>query len=144
VLSGIRTEQLHRVIENKNLGCPDTVLIHLGSNYLKRKRNFDYVMREVYDLVAMALNKFPRSRLVLSGVLRRRDVTWRRIGSINDRYDWVIKTLGISFLDPNSWIEDGDLGRDGLHLNRRGAKRLGHLYSRVCGFGGGRPTASSS
>jgi len=27
---GIRTEQLHRVIENRDLGCPDTVIIHVG------------------------------------------------------------------------------------------------------------------
>jgi hypothetical protein len=87
--SGIRTEQLHtrRVIENKNIGCPDTVIIRVGTNDLKRKRNLEYVMKEVYDLVAMAKNKFPRSRLVLSGVLRSRDVTWRRIGSINDRHN---------------------------------------------------------
>jgi hypothetical protein len=65
---GVRTEQLHRVIENRNLGCPDTVLKPVGTNDLKRRRNFDYVMGEVYDLVAMAKTKFPRSRLVLSGV----------------------------------------------------------------------------
>lgn len=59
------------------------------------------------------------------------DVSWRRIGALNDRYDWVARTLGVTFVDPNSWIEDWDFGRDGLHINRSGARKLGQLYSRV-------------
>jgi hypothetical protein len=30
-----------------------------------------------------------------------------------------------------------DFGRDGLHLNRNGARQLGDLCSRVCGIDGG-------
>jgi len=41
--------------------------------------------------------------------------------------------LEISFVDPNSWIEDGDFAKDGLHLNRR-RRRLGQLYARVGGI----------
>jgi hypothetical protein len=71
-------------------------------------------MGEMYCLVATAKSKFPHCRLVLSGGLRRRDVIWRR-----GRYDCVSKTLGVTFVDSNSWIEDGDFGRDRLHPNRR-------------------------
>jgi hypothetical protein len=63
-------------------------------------------MGDVYALVNKARAKFPQARLVLSGVLRRRDVSWRRIGALNDRYDWIAKTLGVAFVDPNSWIEE--------------------------------------
>jgi hypothetical protein len=42
-----------------------------------------------------------------------------------------------TFVDANSWIEYWEFGRDGLHINRSGARRLSQLYSRVCGFGGG-------
>lgn len=134
---GIRTEQLHRVVENRDLGNPDTVVIHVGTNDLRRTANLDYVMGEVHALVNTAKAKLPQSRLVLSGVLRRRDVSWRRIGALNDRYEWIAKTLGVTFVDPNSWIEDWDFGRDGLHINRSGARRLSKLYSRVCGLDGG-------
>jgi hypothetical protein len=54
---------------------------------------------------------------------------------VNDTYDWVAKTLGIAFVVSNSWIKDGTFGRDEMHLNRRGATRLGHLYCRMCNFG---------
>ena len=37
----IRTEQLQRVIENRDLGSPDTVVIHVGTNDLRRTGNLD-------------------------------------------------------------------------------------------------------
>jgi len=76
-------------------------------------------MDEVYSVVATDKPKFPHCRLALSGILRRSDVTWRCVGAVDDRYDWVAKTLGVTFADLNSWIEDADFGSDGLHLNRR-------------------------
>ena len=48
---GIRTEQLHRVIENGDLGNPDTVVIHVGTKDLRRTGNLDYVTGDVCDLV---------------------------------------------------------------------------------------------
>jgi hypothetical protein len=91
-------------------------------------------MGEVYDLVNTAKTKFPGSRLVLSGVLRSTGVKWRRVGAANDRLEWVASNLGATFVDPNSWIRDEDFSRDGLHLNRNGARKLGDLYCRVCGL----------
>jgi hypothetical protein len=135
---GIRTEQLQRVIERRELGGPDSVVIHVGTNDLIRTVNLDYVMGDVYGLVNTAKTKFSTTRVVLSGVLRREDVSWRRIGAVNDRLEWVANTLGVTFVDTNSWVDNWDFSRDGLHLNRRGARHLGQLYSRVCGISGGR------
>jgi hypothetical protein len=72
---GIRTEQLHRVIDNRELGSPDAVVLHVGTNDLRKTRNLDYLTGEVYGLVETAKTKFPTSETVLSGVLRRRDVS---------------------------------------------------------------------
>jgi len=74
-------------------------------------------MGDVYDLVNMAKTKFSTSRVVLSGVLQRRDMSWRCSGTINSRYEWVAQILGVTFIDPNSWVDDWDFGRDGLHIN---------------------------
>ena len=62
-------------------------------------------------------------------------MSWRCFGAVNRRDKWVAQTLGGTFVDPNSWVDDWDFGRDGLHINRREARHLGHLYSRVCGIG---------
>jgi hypothetical protein len=99
---GIRTEQLHRVLDNRDLGTPDTVVINVGTNDLKRLVNLDYVMGEVYSLVNTARVKCPQSKIVLSGVLWQTDVAWRCVGALNNRYDWIAKTLGVTFVDPNS------------------------------------------
>jgi hypothetical protein len=72
---GIRTEELHRVIENRDLGNPDTVVIRVGTNDLRRTGNPDYVMEDVCDLVNTAKTKFSTSIVVLSGVLQRPDVS---------------------------------------------------------------------
>jgi hypothetical protein len=128
---GIRTDQLRRVIENRDLGCLDSVVIHVGTNDFKRFRNLDLVMGEAHNLVNTAKTKFPESRLVVSGVLRSRGVSRRCIGAAN-RLEWIAGALGATFVDPNCWIQDEDFGRDGLHLNRSGASQLGELYSRVC------------
>jgi hypothetical protein len=71
---------------------------------------------------------------VFGYVMAALDASWRRIGALNDRFDWVANALGLTFVDPNSWIEDGDFARDGLHLNGRGKRRLGQLYARVSGL----------
>jgi len=102
---GFRTEQLQRVIERRELWSPDSVVIHVGTNEIRRTGNLYYVMGDVYDLVNTAKNKFSTSRLVLSGVLRREDLSWRRIGAVNDGLEWVAKTLGVTFVDPKSWVD---------------------------------------
>jgi len=48
---GIRTDQLRRVMENKNLGYSDTVVIHVGTNDVRKSRKLDYIVGDVYDLV---------------------------------------------------------------------------------------------
>jgi hypothetical protein len=124
-------------MENRGLGSPHTVVIHAGTNDLRQTANLDYVRGDVYALVYKAKNKFPQSRLGLGGILRRRHVSWRWIGALNSRYNWIAKTLGITFVDLNSWIENWNFSRDGLHINRSGVRRLSQLPSRVCGFSGG-------
>ena len=136
---GIKTVQLHKVLEKREPAGAETetVILHVGTNDLSEMRNLDYIMGGAYALVATAKKKLPKCKLVLSGVLRRRDVPWRRIGRLNDRLAWVANAEGLTFVDPNSWIEDGDFGRDGVHLNDRGKRHLGNLYARVSGLESG-------
>jgi len=92
---GVKTEQLHRVIEKRELGSPETVIIHVGTNDLRTTRNLDFVMGEVYALVATAKRKLLNGKLLMSGVLLHRDMSWRHIGALNDRFDWVANALGL-------------------------------------------------
>jgi len=68
-------------MEKKELGNPETVIIHVGANDMRATGNLDFVMGEVYALVSTAKKNLPKCRLLLSGVLRRRDMSWRRTGA---------------------------------------------------------------
>ena len=71
---GNRADRLQRVMENKNFGHSGDLVIHVGSNDVRRYRNLDYIMGDVYDLVNTVKAKFSGSRLVFSGVLRSKGV----------------------------------------------------------------------
>ena len=91
---------VYKAITATYLETQNTVQTHVGTNDLKRSVNLDYGMREVYSLVNKAKFKFPQSKIVLSGVLRWTDGSWRRFGGLNDRYYWIAKILGV-----NLWIQ---------------------------------------
>ena len=86
-------------VGKRDLVSPETLIIHAGTNDLRTTRNLDFVKGEVYALVSTAKKKLPNCKLVLSGVLRRIDVSWRRIGALNDRINWVANTLGLTFFN---------------------------------------------
>jgi hypothetical protein len=50
--------------------------------------------------------------------------------------EMVARNVGATFVGASSWIRDVDFGKDGLHLNRNGARQLGDLFSTVCGIDG--------
>jgi hypothetical protein len=54
---GIKTEQLE---ERRDLGSPETVIIHVGTNDVRITRNFNFVIGEVYALVATENRKLPK------------------------------------------------------------------------------------
>ena len=60
---GIKTEQLHRVIEKRDLGSAETVIIHVGRNDLRTTGNLAFVMGEAYALVATAKRELPNCKL---------------------------------------------------------------------------------
>ncbi len=127
-------------MENRDLGTPDTVILHIGANDL-RKRNLDFVMGDMGDLVIKAPEKLPKAKIYISGILRRLDIPWRRVDIVNRMFEWVAQRRNVFFVDPNSWLQNGDFGRDGLHLNRSGSSKLGGLFSR---FGGPKLPATGS
>ena len=54
---GIKTEQLHRVIEKRRLFCPETVIIPIGTIDLRTTRKIDFVLGELYALLATEKRK---------------------------------------------------------------------------------------
>ena len=117
-----------------NVVNPKTVILHVGSNNIKKCQSFDHLLGDIYDLAVTAKSRFPSARIVLSGVLFRRDVWPRKIRRVNRDMEWVAQRLGLLFVDPNGWVNESGLGRDGVHLNRKGVAELSGLFTRVAGF----------
>jgi hypothetical protein len=60
---GVRTEQLYRDLDNRDLGTLNAVVIRVGTNDLERSVNLDYVMGEVSSLVNTAKVNFNDTKL---------------------------------------------------------------------------------
>jgi len=57
------------MIDKMDLGSPATVIIHVCSNNVITKKNFDFLMGVLYAVLATAKRKLPKCCLFLSGVL---------------------------------------------------------------------------
>lgn len=129
---GIRTEQLDRKISDMTSnGEESVVLIHVGTNDLRSAKSDDHLIGFIWDLATSVKNKFKSAKIVISGILRRRDVYYKRIDRINESIEWVCLQKEITFVDPNCWIGDRHLGRDGVHLNRKGSQVIANLFKNI-------------
>jgi len=120
-------------MENRDFGQSDPFVIHVGTNDVRRSRILDDIMGEVYDLVNTAKGKITELQTSVYWCFER-----QQMGDMaaNDRLEWVARSVGATFVEPNCWIRDLDFGMDGLHLNRNGARELGDRHCRVCGIDG--------
>jgi lysophospholipase L1-like esterase len=78
-------------------------------------------MGEMYCVIRKAKETFSRSLIAVNGILYRRDVNRRYIDEVNSNIRWACETLGALYCDVNKYVNDNSLGKDGLHLNRRGS-----------------------
>lgn len=111
----------------------DTLLIHCGTNSLKVNdlgfiSNSEDVLRDFNDLFFSLKTRFPSSKICISGVIFRRDINLNSVICVNNCISDLCQSYDFTFIDPNSWVYDDCLGRDGLHLNRFGTQQLSHFF----------------
>lgn len=99
----------------------------MGTNDIQRGIFAEEIMGDTLDLVDTIKSQSPTTKIVISGILHRRDINDRRINRINEELDWLCSVRNCLMLHGNSWIGSMDLASDGVHLNRRGADKLGQL-----------------
>jgi hypothetical protein len=132
---GIRIQSMKGVINKLN---PDSVkerglIIHVGTNDVSERNRMGKIrfVREMEDLVRIAIDRFGASRVAVSGLLYRADMMTEVIDTFNFFLLRMCERVGVCFVDGNCWLEGYVLARDGLHLNRWGSKQLGTLLGRV-------------
>lgn len=115
----------------------DVVYIHCGTNSIHVNK-FGYISNssEILDsysqLFTVIRNRFPSSRVIISGILFRRDLDYNSLCCLNDFIHGLCRSSGFIFVDPSSRLTPSVLGRDGLHLNRSGSFHFTKLVTGIC------------
>lgn len=135
VYPGIGVQRMRQVVQGlrqTTIRETSVVIIHVGTNDITRGGlGMIRFIQEAERLVRLAVNAFGKKRVVLSGILLRKDMQWRRIGEANHFLWRLSQREGVLFVDGNSWLQGKGLDIDGLHLKVSAAQELGRLFSRV-------------
>lgn len=116
---------------------PKTVLIHVGTNTLKRTAsggvaNHQSFVADFVTLLRAARHRYKEKRIVISGIIFRRGFSDYEINRVNEAMENEVKKhKNIQFVDSNCWLGEQSLAGDGLHLNTEGAKKLEALFTRI-------------
>jgi hypothetical protein len=124
---GIRIEELRQPVQKTDLKtvCPDVIVIHAGTNNIRRGLSATEIMGYTKDLVDCIRKQVPKTKIVISGILHRRNVSERFIRRINTELDWLCSVCDCLMVDGNCWIGNFDTARDGIHLIGGELKNLG-------------------
>ena len=130
---GIRIEELRHQVEKTDWKKvhPDVIVIHAGTNNIRRGISATEIMGDTMDLVDCIRKQVPKTKIVISGILHRRNASERFIRRINMELDWLCSVRDCLMVDGNCWTGKFDIARDGIHLNRRGAQKFGKLLCKV-------------
>ncbi|KAG8241740.1 hypothetical protein J6590_080023, partial [Homalodisca vitripennis] len=102
--------------------------VDLKSSGRRRCARTEQNIEVVRDSVAVSPAKSIRRRSQqFAGILIRRDIGNRALRDFNYQLDLMCNNFGVEFVEVNNCVGRRDLARDGTHLNRGGASRLGSL-----------------
>lgn len=126
---GLKLVELSRILARAE---PDDgvrlVVLHVGSNDLKSSNN-DYIIGDMFEVINNAKACFPNAKITLSGVLRRRDVPYRRVAALNHDLEWLCGRKNLGFFNANSFINQ--YATDGIHLSFDGTKVFSNLLKNL-------------
>ncbi|CAB4034064.1 Hypothetical predicted protein, partial [Paramuricea clavata] len=103
---------------------PKNFILHCGTNdieHLQPEQNLD---KAIEDIVGLVKEKHPECRVIISGLLPRRDELNKNITSINNGIEKVLEnTPNTSFIHHENISTEKDF-YDNKHLNERGVNSL--------------------
>jgi hypothetical protein len=82
------------------------------------------------DSIQVVKEPFPPSLPHQQGLVPE-NISHRFIRRINSELDWLCSVRDCLMVDGSCWLGKFDIARDGIHLNRRGAKKFGNLLCKV-------------
>jgi hypothetical protein len=119
---------------------PKNIVIHVGTNNLalgyRGKPGYDggwgkrEALHSMADLLSTTRQLFPNSKIILSGVLLRGDITYYHLNHFNEQLYMMCINFGITFVNANRVLRWNHLAQDGRHLNYVGNTQFGNFISR--------------
>ncbi len=113
------TKRVHELITSDDLGSPQCIIIHTGTNDLHSLN--EATAKAMHEMAEKASQTFPSSRVLVSSLLPRLDVPPSVIDTINEEIRHSCSSLPNVHLVHHSSIRPWHL-YDGLHLNQEGAR----------------------
>lgn len=113
------TERAHELLTKEELGSPQCIIIHSGTNDLHSLN--EGTAKAIYEMAKKASQTFPATRVLVSSLLPRLDVPPSVIDQINEEVRHTCSCLPNVHLVHHSSIRPWHL-RDGLHLNQDGVR----------------------
>ncbi|KAJ8894684.1 hypothetical protein PR048_007349 [Dryococelus australis] len=102
----------------------------MGGNDLARRKVGQEVEWDLRRLLRKVREKFPGARAVVSGVLVRIGVSYRKAVAASEVYERVCRDSGATFIDSRKWVGWESVRRDQVHLTEQGKRILGDLLGR--------------
>lgn len=125
------------VVDLKDAEAFDVVVVHCGSNNIVRNKsgritNSGDILNKFQQLMVELKKRFSKAKIVMSGIFFRSDTNDYDINYVNEFLGRECEDqANFLFVDPNSWVNPGGLGRDGVHLNNTGNNRFASLLRRI-------------
>jgi hypothetical protein len=109
---------------------PSKVIFHVGTNNWANWESAKGVAHRLRELLVLSRSLLPEAKILVSGLLLRRDSRDQDIKEVNKEISNVMRTF------PNTFFIDCNvrcktqfwLGKDGLHLNRLGSRLLSDVF----------------
>ena len=120
--SGATTQHMYDYVKPTLEMEPDQLIIHVGTNDLKKCDDNKEVAKNIIDL-ALHCHEKGNLPVVISSLTYRDDKFKDRIGQINDELKISCEQRNIGFID-NSNVKKFHLNRSKLHLNAKGSSIL--------------------
>ena len=112
---------------------PSHVIVHVGTNNIPLQ-SADECTKDIEKLIAGVKQRFPNSKIGISGITMRQDVDLAsKIFKVNEKIKSITPKYDVTFID-NSSLDKTSLNGSKLHLNAKGSAILAsHFISFIKG-----------
>jgi hypothetical protein len=124
------SKKVEDLVQDKDIDLK-TIVLHVGTNNLKKASRPEDVMGEVYDLIRTTKRSFPKSGIIVNSIVYRKDVNADFIKMVNKNIRWACNALRVIFCDLSKWLDHLCIGKDGIHLNRKGSFLLSTAIEKI-------------